>query len=154
MGEDGVNGALGEDGQSGPVSVEGEPEAATRLAGAGHHAPEALFAGLRRGAEDLGAGGVPAGVVADEDGVVPVIGVEQAAAVADFEYVGAEGALPGEGVTDPGPDAESEPWQPQGPRGGLADGGLPPPRVRAEEAEGVREAASRRMDDEIDGGTP
>ena len=30
----------------------------------------------------------------------------------------------------------------------------PPPRARAEEAEGVREAASRRMDDEIDGAAP
>ena len=50
---------------------------------------------MRVGAEDLGAGGVPAGVAADEGGVAPVIGVEQTAAVASLEYVSTEGALTG-----------------------------------------------------------
>ena len=151
---DGVDGALGEDDQGGLVSVAVEPEAAARLARAGGHALEAPCAGQWRGAEDLCTGRVPAGVSADEDGVEPVIGVEEAAAVAGFEHIGAEGALTGEGVADPEPCAGTGPWQVQAARGGLEGGDLLPPLMSCEEVEGVPEAAPRRMDDEVDGAAP
>ena len=49
---------------------------------------------------------------------------------------------------------ETGPRQPQAARGGLEGGGLPPPLMASEEAEGVREAVPRCMDDEIDRATP
>ena len=135
------------------MSVAGEPEAASRLARASGHAPEALCAGVRRGAEDLGASGVCAGVPAHEDRVEPVIGVEQAAAEAGFEHVGAQGSLAHEGVTDPGPCAMAGARQPQTAFTGRDGGGLALPLVAFEEAQGVREAPPRCMDDEVDGAT-
>ncbi len=44
--------------------------------------------------------------------------------------------------------AGTGPWQPQASRGGWDGGDLPPPLMASEEA------ASRRMDDEVDGATP
>jgi len=108
------------------------------------HTPEALCAGLWRGAEDLGAGGAPVGVAADEDGVEPAIGVEQAACSTGFEHIGPEGALTPESVSDPGPCARAGPWQPQASRGCRGDGGLAPPLMASEEAQSVGEAAPCR----------
>ena len=106
-----------------------------------------------RGAEEFGAGGVSAGVSAHEDGVEPVIGVEEAAAEAGFEHLGAQGSLTHEGVTGAGPCAMAGPRQPQAALIGRDDGGVAPPLVAIEEAQRVREAVPRCMDDEVDGAT-
>ena len=70
-----------------------------------------------------------------------------------FEHVGAQGALTDEGVADPGPCAMAGFWQPETARGGLEGGGLPPPLMSCEEAQGFGEAPSGCMDDEVDGAT-
>ena len=80
--------------------------------------------------------------------------MEQAAALAGFEDIGAKGALTDEGVADLRPCTVAGPWQPQAASGGVDGDDVSLAVMVAEEVEGIREAASLCVDDEIDGATP
>ena len=78
--------------------------------------------------------------------------MEQAAALACFEDIGAQGTLTDEGVADHRPCAVAGSWQLQAASGGVDGVCLPVPA--AKEVEGLREGAFPCVDDEIDGATP
>ncbi len=157
---EGVEGTLDEQERVELGSGRGQPEAAAGLAGAGSHALEGAAVGSGAGADDLGTGRLAPGVMAEEDGVAAVIGVEQAILTAEVEQAGIEAAGGDEEVAHGRPEAVVAGRELQvGERGwgrGRAGrrrrgGGGAAAEAAFEELDGRAEAAAAGVHDEVDG---